>query len=498
VTAPAPSAGSARRPGPAGARPGEPFDLLALFSVLWAAATLFHLFRPSVPLALLRLDPESAANLALCLLAVALLLRPRSTGLLVALALAQLVEFALSMPVISNHYVIAAFLNLAICACFLALRVRRGPVGAPRQEFFAGWSPVGRHLLLLTYFLAVFHKLNADWFDPRVSCAVALTDSLLAPLGLDFPSLDPLVIYGTLAVEGAAMVLLCMPRWKLLGFAIGMPLHIAIGLVPYSWYPNFSSLSFALYALFLPEGLPARLEALVREHPLLLRIPRRLSLRLAPSLFLAGALIAAGTHLLRVFEDPFAPQDFAVEKRVMHAVLVALWALYSLPIYALFLLLQRGKPFPASRGYWWPRPRALAALSSVFLLNGFAPYLGLQTEGTMSMFSNLHTEGGVTNHLILDPPPYLFDYQRKVATILASSDQRLRRLADDGLGMVELALWRHLREHPEASLGYRLDGDVQRLARAADALAAHPQPWLTRKLLAFKDVDFRRPKACSH
>ena len=45
------------------------------------------------------------------------------------------------------------------------------------------------------------------------------------------------------------------------------------------------------------------------------------------------------------------------------------------------------------------------------------------------MFSNLHTEGGQTNHLLFSSPPYLFDYQQDVVQIIATSSPAPRPVA---------------------------------------------------------------------
>lgn len=47
------------------------------------------------------------------------------------------------------------------------------------------------------------------------------------------------------------------------------------------------------------------------------------------------------------------------------------------------------------------------------------PYLGLRTAGTFSMFSNLRTEGDISNHLLLAANPLKMWYQEDVVEILA-------------------------------------------------------------------------------
>jgi hypothetical protein len=491
---------AADRPGAAAGspHPAEAFDLLALFSFMWGTTALIHLFRPSTILAVQQFDVEGAANLAMCLLALALVLRPRSIDLLFLLAATQVFEYILSMPIGSNHYTITFFLNSAICCSYLFFKAKRPKGAPPREAFFNSWSAVGRYVLVLTYFFGVFHKINTDWFDPAVSCAVTLTDSLVVPWGLKFPGLDQIVIYGTLAVEGLAMILLCTPRFKYVGFLIGMPLHIIIGLVPYNWYPNFSALMFALYALFLPGDFPARLQKIFGQYSFL-RVFEPVSRNLKTTVIVFGGVILLSALAVQVFVDPLGSSDTAIaERKLMHDILRMFWAVYSVVIYGFFVVLLWRESFPVSREYWLPEPRLILLIPVIFLLNGFSPYLGLKTDGTISMYSNLHTEASVTNHLLLSRPPYLFDYQRNVVKVLASSDAELQEVADRDLDLIEFDFWRQVQERPDGSVTYQKGDDVRQLSRAGDALPGHEQPLALRKLLAFKKVDFDRPKPCSH
>jgi hypothetical protein len=114
------------------------------------------------------------------------------------------------------------------------------------------------------------------------------------------------------------------------------------------------------------------------------------------------------------------------------------------------------------------------------------------------MFSNLHTEASTTNHLLLDPPPYLFDYQKSVVKIHSSSDPYLQKVAAHGWHLVEFDFWSRIQRNPDMAVTYATNGEVRTLARAGDALPGHEQPWILRKFLAFKPVDFERPKVCSH
>ena len=51
------------------------------------------------------------------------------------------------------------------------------------------------------------------------------------------------------------------------------------------------------------------------------------------------------------------------------------------------------------------------------VLNGLCPYLGLKTQATWSMLSNLHVEGGKTNHWLVPASAQVFGYARDCVTV---------------------------------------------------------------------------------
>jgi hypothetical protein len=72
-------------------------------------------------------------------------------------------------------------------------------------------------------------------------------------------------------------------------------------------------------------------------------------------------------------------------------------------------------------------PRWMFLLPGVLVLYGFMPYVGLRTAGTVSMFSNLRTEGAVSNHLLLRRNPLkIWDYQEDVVRFRAIDDRAAR------------------------------------------------------------------------
>jgi hypothetical protein len=128
----------------------------------------------------------------------------------------------------------------------------------------------------------------------------------------------------------------------------------------------------------------------------------------------------------------------------------------------------------------------------------------LKTETSFAMFSNLRTEGGTTNHLIVRRGLRLASYQEDLVTILDSSDPELQRLADleYRLPYFEFRsyLSRRISRHAGAiRVGYRR-GETETWIDDAtrDPALAAPDALLSRKLLYFRPVPLRTNAECRH
>ena len=104
------------------------------------------------------------------------------------------------------------------------------------------------------YFYGIFHKINTDFFDPTVSCAVALYQPLAGGFGLADNIVGQWVaIWATFIIETITIVALYWKRFFAIGLIGGMMFHYVIPISVYSWYMDFSSLVLALYILSIPR-----------------------------------------------------------------------------------------------------------------------------------------------------------------------------------------------------------------------------------------------------
>lgn len=471
---------------------------LSNFACLWAIAALFH--QSAYPELIV-----GRSALLVTLPALWLLLRPSSLWRLLAVAVLQVLQVSWNGPAhASNHWVFVYGVNLTILLAFAWLALRRGDVRAVTGgALLRAIVPVVRVELALLYGFAVLHKLNTDFLNPAVSCA----STQYAQIAGMYPILpqggwvDQTVIWGTLLVEAAIPVMLFVRRTRLLGVVLGALFHFLLTLNPAHVFFDFTSVLLAVYFLFLPVDYwtAARQERL-RWAPLQQLRERTGARRLVPVGRAALTLLAVllvGAYLLRL-----AP-DYGEVWDVMRESVRMIWVLYFVALLAIFVrALRRVDPVAATRGYdRGPLPWAVAAvIPALFVVSGLSPYLGLKTEASFAMFSNLRTEV-VSNHLFIPASLKVAGYQEDLVQIHASSDPELARLAERGRQMTWFDFHTLTRRLPGATtVSFTRAGvrhDLDRLG-AVPALDDGPTA-IPRRLLRFRVVEpLDRPMPCRH
>ena len=225
-------------------------DSLAILVFVWALALLYH------ELAYRLLEP-SRADIVLIGLALAVLLAPGSLALFTSLLLVQLVALWQRLPFVANHWFFEAIVSLALVAALgrEALRAWSGR-GVDRERLFSDVAPVLRIQVLLLYAIAAFHKLNRDYLDPQVSCAVHIHRLIAArlPFYPSGPWVEEMAIPVSLLIEAGLPLLLLVPRTRLAGLVIGALFHLALSRSPFP--PG--TFSFGGMLLLPLRTLPAR------------------------------------------------------------------------------------------------------------------------------------------------------------------------------------------------------------------------------------------------
>lgn len=500
VAARHPAAPGARLHSTAGVSDAVAGRALTNFACLWAFASLFH--QSAYPELIV-----GRSALLVTLPALWLLLKPSSLPRLLAVAGLQVLQVSWNGPAhASNHWVFVYAVNLTILLAYAWLALaRRGERGGTVTggALLRAIVPVVRVELAILYAFAVLHKLNTDFLNPAVSCASTQYAQIagMYPILPQGAWVDHTVIWGTLLVEAAIPIMLFVRRTRLLAVVLGALFHFLLTLNPAHVFFDFTSVLLAVYFLFVPlDYWAAAREGRLRWAPLQTLRERTGARRMIPAgraLLAALAALLIGAYLLRL-----AP-DYGEVWDVMRESVRMVWVLYFVALLAIFVrALRRANVPAASRAYdRGPLPWAVAAVVPVLLVvNGMSPYLGLKTEASFSMFSNLRTEV-VSNHLLVPGSLKLAGYQEDLVRIHASSDPFLARMSERGGQLT----WFHFK-----TLTRRLDGstsvsytragvrhDVPRLG-AVPALDDGPTA-IPRRLLRFRVVEpLDRPMPCRH
>lgn len=251
---------------------------------------------------------------------------------------------------------------------------------------------------------------------------------------------------------------------------------------------------FALYFLFAPVNLVALVRAWWKDSALRRLLPPSPALREVAqwsfALFVGGLVASVVFH-----------QRGTVFETLLVRGPVVLWLLYAASTLAVFLLALRqgGARLLDLRGLVGVRSPLLALGPALVCVNGLSPYLGAKTETSFSMYSNLRTEGGATNHFLVRKPLRLFGYQEDLVTILESSDPKLQWYADTGHVMTWFEFREHLGRRRRIAVRFQRSGEpAQTLTRSDEDPRLVPWPSWLRKLLFFRPAKVEGPVTCEH
>ncbi len=440
----------------------------AIFSIFWGFYLVAHHFYLFGGFGLGR------AGLTILILpsAFLLMLWPRNLAFFIFTVGLYFFQTLMVLPTGSNHTIMSLFLTVGLIVAYLHTAISSRHLVVDVGRYFNTFAPLGRWLLIIMYFYGTLHKINTDFLNPLSSCAVAMWHRF------DFPdfiaksaAIDSMTIYGTLTVEATAIALLLTRRFRWWGILLGVSFHGFLGFLPPGRIVAFSLLSILLHSLFLPNNSLERF-----SNGVIGRV-------LAPVLGSPVGRIALGLAGLAL--GLILPRELT-------------WGLFLIAIVGFVTVYGREATEPTAQGTrWLVSPAALVNLLALaFLLNGASPYFGFKTGQTISMFSNLTTEGGRSNHLII-PNVRLFDHQYRVATIVETTHPALAQWKREGYNLIEFHLLDYLERSPGASATFMVDG--QRYTHTPEnplaSISRLPHRWL-RNLMVFRPVVLKAPRPC--
>jgi hypothetical protein len=258
-----------------------------------------------------------------------------------------------------------------------------------------------RLLVACVYFFAGLHKLNYDYLNLQTSClSYVLTNPgvrsipILQP-GAFFYSEIPFDISETtflfaaffsIGVEFLMSYALVTGRFLLASFPLALVFHGLVGFNELVDFSMFMMFSFILIAPKLWFDSYQKNKKIIFSLALLTTVTQYM-------FFYSNW---TGTYL-RIFSG-----------LVWGGVLFFLLKPIVLTILNKDLMLTN----PSSALVFFSNSArfVIMPLLFMFLLLGFSPYVGLTAKPTFSMYSNLRTEGGVTNHLLIPADVQIFPY----------------------------------------------------------------------------------------
>ena len=466
---------------------------LVLFAFMWAMFTLFHQAKP----AFWTRTPVEALQTAA---AIAVLFRPASLTAFLSLVILQLVDLLFTLPDITNHSIFAMFVDASIVGSAVILGLQ------PRRRFTPGalyqvFAPAVRVQVIILYGFVVLHKLNTDFLSTIASCGVDhylhLSGLIRRIVGWSPMPDGELVRIGIIAItliaEAGIPLLLLFSRTRVAGVGTGLFFHYILGI---NIFHDFSGMIFALYLLFLPSNFVDEARQVWDRLLSRIRVDGAIQ-RLAASSIPVGAWITVGvTVILLATGNTW---------KMLHPLFLAIWVVYGVLCIAAFTAtVWSGVRNFAYDGPQYRMHSVLAALPVLVLLNGFLPYIGLKTENSFAMFSNLRTEGGRTNHLFIPVSAQWFGYQRDLVTVSRSSDVYLQGLADRSVAVPFYTFSDHVQRMARygaknIEVVFSRGGVEHSLSNAeADPELLRPHSWLQRKFLVFREVDTGVHQMCKH
>ena len=460
----------------------------AVFAVAWGLAALFHLAgNPPPPFAEAGVL-SIAVQLGVGVAAVLVLALPCRRAPLVVLCALIPVSAWVEAPFVGNHWVLAAAISITYLLATAIVALRSGPWDA--AGVWAAFAPVARIVLLTMYSFAAFAKLNTDFFDPAVSCAVFYQDQLVRSWGLGSlsvmgePRLGVLVAVAAAAVELSVPVLLLVPRTRRMGLLLALTFHwsLALDLAQHFW--DFSSVLFAAFLLFLDDEQVRALTSIVTR----LRSDTRPAIRLLVTAF-------AATGLAPVLAATGAPQVVAARVLAVlagHAAWVVIGTAGLLVVHVATLRTRR----VCGDSALTPVTPLLLIVPVLVTVNGLTPYLEVKTGFGWNMYSNLRTVAGETNHLLVPATLDVSGLQSDRVEVVATSDSALSPLVGSEYEVVYSEFVEYVHDHAEHAVTYRRAGQLHEVGEGEGLPESSSVSELSRRLQSFRLVDVSGKERC--
>lgn len=311
------------------------------------------------------------------------------------------IAFLLRAPGPGNHDLVGFLIEFTFLMSTFSFWLKDREIQP--QGLFLTLVPVGKSLLLVLYFFAVFQKLNSSYFDWQVSCGSAFTKRSFSLIGIPGESLPQFFLQWTpfvsVLIESVIPFLLCQSRTLKFGVFLGLAFHALLAMIGF-W--NFSSMILGLYSFFVLQAL---------EHKNDVFMDRLVKL--------SGSIYGLATLgiILMLFFEPWGSSWISFLGLGL--------ALFSMGSFGVWLFKSR----PRKESLGEPAKISASFVSLILVAVGLLPHLGFSSLQSMSMFSGLKTEDGQSNHFLLGTSWQIADNLKQMVTLQDVSPQFIRYFA---------------------------------------------------------------------
>lgn len=463
-----------------------------IFSLVWSMSTLFHQFTFT--------DWMGSAHTGIgWLVTIACVLNVLfNTYALFLLGLTGSIALMfLRMPNVPNHIFFEWLSNSTLLLLIIAFFIRYRTLSIERfaDELWNSFRPVAKASLVILYFYVVFHKLNSSFLDPAISCGGLFLDDVFHNFYLDrigfvhrFMLENNLLlrnfsIYFTLLAEAIIPILIVTRRFRNAGLLFGVFFHILLPFQGHEGIYSFSAMLFTFYVFFWDNRMFVKLGDFYDNNN------RGIVLFFFASLItLVGVKAGAGIVAYKL------ASTFS-------------WCIYAFVYFVLLVMAVRNKEIKPVTPDTGRRRFPLVWLGpAVIFFNGLTPYLGLKTEFSFSMFSNLRTEGETTNHYFVPVSTQVFNFQKELVTIIETDNEELKNNDRYYNRDVHLVLFEMIRKMNQLNTDFYVRfemGGKEYLVRKQDGVYLETsglnmdQGYLIRKFFRFRPV-YPAKSLCQH
>jgi len=452
---------------------------------------------------------------------IATLVFPRSLAIFSAMLISSIVYNIGLWPYVVNHILLESFIDFIILLTigYTLWQQKTDPVSDSemRTRIFEKFAPVLSLIVILMYWVIVNSKTNFDFFSLDRSCIADFYIDVLDFLPyLGLPDLNVAMntaparisLWIFMLVEVLIPLFLMFKKTRYIALMIGVPFHMLLAMIGHR---TFSGFIFALYTLICADSLAvliggwrSKFEA-NKEH-----YTRRLKIAAAAivGMAIAGCVYAyighGGLH--------------GVFKWFRYWVFVFFYSAVGITILrAIFRYYKVGDSEPTEVWTW--KPKLLWLMMVPVMINGASPFIGLKTETSFAMYSNMRTEGDINNHMFM-PVWRVAGYQDDLVNILDSDHPQLKEwievipLHDREMILRKVnvvyfefnrIISESMAENPDMDFYVtytRNDGEEQTFRStdpdASEADVAQLRSIVLRKLLFFRPVFVGQKSFCQH